>query len=268
MSEQSAGTTGLTAVHDALRASHDRLVSVLASVDDVTRPSYDDGWTIADVASHLGSGAEIFTLILDAGVAGEPAPGIDTFRGIWDRWNATSPQDQVDNAVRTDTAFLDRLAGLSEDESARWRVDLFGGNQDLVGVVGMRLSEHAVHTWDILVAVDPSATLEADATAHILAHLDPLVDRTAKPTEEPVTVLVHTTDPERRLVLEVDGQGASLTPAGTTDTADPATTARLELSAEAFVRLVYGRLDPEHTPESVRADGVDLDVLRTVFPGL
>jgi hypothetical protein len=33
------------------------------------------------------------------------------------------------------------------------------------------------------------------------------------------------------------------------------------------VRLVYGRLDAEHTPGSVKADGVDLDVLRSVFPG-
>ena len=40
------------------------------------------------------------------------------------------------------------------------------------------------------------------------------------------------------------------------------------LPAEAFVRLVYGRLDPDHTPSSVSADGVDLDLLRSAFPGL
>jgi hypothetical protein len=131
----------------------------------------------------------------------------------------------------------------------------------------MRLSEHAVHTWDIAVAVDPTAVLTADATDHLMGHLDPLVDRTAKPTEQPVTVLVETTAPDRRLVLEVDGQGASLTPVGPGEQGDPAAPARLELSAEAFVRLVYGRLDPAHTPESVRAQGVDLDVLRAVFPG-
>jgi len=39
----------------------------------------------------------------------------------------------------------------------------------------------------------------------------------------------------------------------------------LELPAEAFVRLVYGRLDPDHTP---RVDGdFDLESLRHVFPG-
>jgi hypothetical protein len=33
------------------------------------------------------------------------------------------------------------------------------------------------------------------------------------------------------------------------------------------VRLVYGRLDAEHTPAAVETDGVDLDQLRAVFPG-
>ena len=41
----------------------------------------------------------------------------------------------------------------------------------------------------------------------------------------------------------------------------------LRLSAEAFLRLVYGRLGPAHTPP-VEAGGVDLDELRQLFPGL
>ena len=42
----------------------------------------------------------------------------------------------------------------------------------------------------------------------------------------------------------------------------------LSLPAEAFIRLVYGRLDPDHTPASVDARGVDLDLLRRTFPGV
>jgi hypothetical protein len=41
----------------------------------------------------------------------------------------------------------------------------------------------------------------------------------------------------------------------------------LRLPAEAFLRLVYGRLDPEHTPAGV-TENAHLDVLRPVFPGL
>jgi hypothetical protein len=61
--------------------------------------------------------------------------------------------------------------------------------------------------------------------------------------------------------LELGEQGSIS--AATDEPAD----ARLELPAEALVRLAYGRLDPDHTPSTVTADGVDLDLLRQVFPG-
>ena len=38
------------------------------------------------------------------------------------------------------------------------------------------------------------------------------------------------------------------------------------IAAEAFSRLVYGRLDPDHTP-AFSGDGALLDALRAVFPG-
>jgi hypothetical protein len=34
-----------------------------------------------------------------------------------------------------------------------------------------------------------------------------------------------------------------------------------------LLRLVSGRMDPDHTPAEVKADGVSLDSLRAVFPG-
>jgi hypothetical protein len=40
----------------------------------------------------------------------------------------------------------------------------------------------------------------------------------------------------------------------------------LRLPAEALVRLVYGRLGPEHTPPA-ESEHVELDTLRRVFPG-
>jgi hypothetical protein len=41
----------------------------------------------------------------------------------------------------------------------------------------------------------------------------------------------------------------------------------LRLPAEALLRLVYGRLDSDHTPASVDAGGHPLDSLRRAFPG-
>ena len=53
----------------AVRASHDRLAGLVAGLnaDDLRAPSYDTDWSVADVLSHLGSGAEITALSLEAG---------------------------------------------------------------------------------------------------------------------------------------------------------------------------------------------------------
>jgi hypothetical protein len=40
----------------------------------------------------------------------------------------------------------------------------------------------------------------------------------------------------------------------------------LELPADALIRLVFGRLDPDHSPATA-AEAPYLDELRQVFPG-
>lgn len=56
----------------------------------------------------------------------------------------------------------------------------------------------------------------------------------------PTRIAIATTDAERKFV--VDDAFATFTP--TTASTEPA----LVLPAEAFVRLVYGRLDPDQRP--------------------
>ncbi|HZZ97290.1 MAG TPA: maleylpyruvate isomerase family mycothiol-dependent enzyme [Jatrophihabitantaceae bacterium] len=251
----------------ALDDSHDRLVAALSPLDpeQVAAPSYDDGWTIAQVASHLGSGAEIFALFLEAGVAHTPAPGADAFGPVWDQWNAKTATAQAADAVIADAAFLDRLDTLSADEQQQWRLDMFGSEQNLTGLLQMRLGEHALHTWDIVVALDAHARVSAAATRLLIDAVAGIVDRAGKPATSPRRVHVTTTDPERAFHLDIDSDGARLSP---TDAGGDDGDGRLQLPAEAFIRLVYGRLDPAHTPAAAVADGVSLDELRSTFPGI
>jgi uncharacterized protein (TIGR03083 family) len=257
--------TDSTQLLAVLSRSHERLVKVLAGLTDaeLATPSYDDGWSIAQVASHLGSSAEVFAMILEAGLQGSPEPGSDEFRPVWERWNAKPPAVQAADALQIDGAFLDRIEALPAEDAQRWHLHLFGADQDLAGLLRMRLSEHAVHTWDIVVALDPSATVSGDAVEIIVDNLAPLVGYTGKPAQTPRRVLVTTHAPERSLLLTIDSDGARLDASDAGDDAE-----RLTCPAEAFVRLVYGRLDPAHTPESVDASGTDLDELRRAFPGL
>jgi uncharacterized protein (TIGR03083 family) len=245
----------------ALRSSHDRFTALVSPLDDdaIQGPSYDDGWSIAQVASHLGSQAEIFGLFLDAGLSGTAAPGADRFHPIWDEWNNRTPARQVADSVRASEELVARFEGLSEAEQEAFTLSVFGTEQDLVGLAGMRLGEHAVHTWDVAVALDPAAVVAPDAVDLLVDTLPTMAGRAGKAAEDARAVVVETIEPKRTFTLTTGPEVAL-------GSAADGTPSDLRLTAEAFVRLVYGRLDAAHTPADV-ADNPVLDPLRQVFPG-
>jgi hypothetical protein len=73
-------------------------------------------------------------------------------------------------------------------------------------------------------------------------------------------VAVETTDPARNFALRITADGVSLAPD------DASVPSDIQLPSEAFVRLVYGRLDAAHTPRGI--DDRKVDELRRLFPGL
>jgi uncharacterized protein (TIGR03083 family) len=254
-----------TELQTALRSSHRRLVEATRPLtdDEIAGPSYCKDWSTAQVLSHLGSGAQVFGLLLDAGLAGTEQPGREQFSPIWDVWNAMSPNDQARNSIIADDAFLDHVAAIPADQLDAMHMTLFGGPADATRLLGMRLSEHAIHTWDVVVIRQPDAEVAGDAVAWMIDWLEPAARRSGRTQGGPLEVDVTTIDPDRAFRLSVSDT-VELLPAAADMSPAPAT---LRLPAAALVRLVYGRLDPEHTPATVEADGIDLDTLRSIFPG-
>jgi uncharacterized protein (TIGR03083 family) len=248
----------------ALRNSRARLVEIATPLtsEQVRERSYDTEWSIAQVLSHIGTGSIFFKFILEAGLAGEPVPSTELMRPIWDEWNAKSPEDQTRDGVEADGALMAAFEALDTQQRADWEIDMYGMHPDFAGLLMMRLSEHSVHTWDVVVALDPQAVLAPDAVDLLIDTLERLVARVGKPLDQQLVIGVETDAPSRNFVLTVDAEGATLEPLDARSDADRL----LALPAEAFVRLVYGRLDPEHTPAG--ADDPVLEVLRGVFPGL
>lgn len=193
------------------------------------------------------------------------APGAEQFGPIWDRWNAKPPGEQTRDALTADAQFLDAVDALTPADQAGWQLDMFGTQQTLAGLLRMRLAEHALHVWDIDVTADATVTLTAEATGFILDSLPSVVERVGRPVSRPVRVAVTTTGPDRLMVLAVSANGARLQDGHPLASVSDRS---LRLPAEAFVRLVYGRLDPDHTPSSVIAEQGLLDTLRAVFPGV
>jgi uncharacterized protein (TIGR03083 family) len=254
-------TTDATPWARALRTSHDRLTGIAGGLDGagLRAPSYDSEWSVADVLSHLGSGAEIFSLTLTAGLTGAEPPALDDCKPIWDAWNARSPEDQAKQSAAVNEALVARVEGLTPQERAAFHVTMFGRmSMDLAGFLGMRLSEHAVHAWDVAVTLDPAAEVAQDAVDLLVDRIPMMAGFTGKKSSAPVAVAVTTTGPERAFTL--DTGGVTLTPVAAADVP----TAALAGPAEAFLRLVYGRLGDE---AGLTASGVTVPELKSVFPG-
>ncbi len=247
---------------DVLHDSAAQLASIVEplSSEQLRQRAYPAKWTVSDVLSHVGSGAVITRLNVDAALAGD-AVGPDVMQGIWDEWNSKSPEEQAAGALAADRDLLTRLDLLTGEDQAGFHLALGPLELDLAAYIGTRVNEHALHTWDIDVSLDPAATLLADAVEVVVDNLGLIARFGSKPTGADRTITVHTSSPSRDFEVVLRPDEIVLSPS--TPVAQP----NLELAAEAFVRLVYGRLDRDHTPSFGGAEA-DLDELRRAFPGV
>jgi uncharacterized protein (TIGR03083 family) len=252
---------------ETLRGSHNRLVGVVGPLTPgrLTEQSYCTDWTVAQLLSHVGSGAEISLMMLPGALGDAEPVGQDAFGPVWDRWNAKSPADQAADALLTDDQQVTTLEGLTDDQLAQLKLDFFGMQLDAIGIIRLRLGEHALHTWDVAVLDDPAATVSADAAALLIDNVPQfLAPRLGQPLAEPFAVRITTTDPDRDYLL-TSGESVAMTDWPADGSAGDVP--QVVLPAEALLRLSYGRLDPAHTPASVSADPAVLDKLRAIFPG-
>ena len=245
----------------ALRRSHEALLASAGPLSDsqLDQRSYDSEWSIAQELSHLGSGAEIGLLGLDAAASGQEPPDRESFPAIWESWNSRGAAAQRADALTGDERLTQRFEALTPEQRRDLKAAMFGMEFDTAGLARLRLGEHALHTWDIAVALDPSATVPGYATELLIDALDQFIAWVGKPDGEKRRLRVVTSGPAREFILET-GDAVTLTPAEDDGPAD------VRLPAEAFLRLVYGRLDPDHTPP-IETGADHVAALRAVFTG-
>ena len=247
----------------ALRHSQDHLSSLVQPLtpDQLRGPSYHT-WSIAEVLGHMGSQAEIFVWWVTNALEGTEPAGREAMQPVFAAWNARTPEDKAADSLATNERLVQRFEGLSDDELQRMHLKLFGMELGPADLPRLRLAEHAVHTWDIAVALDPTAQVAPDASALLVDTLGFIAGRVGKPQGKEVRLHVRTDEPERELLLQL-GDAVTLTgwDGGAAD-------GELRIPAEAFIRLIYGRLDPDHTPHAELTGPVSLDDLRRVFPGV
>lgn len=97
------------------RAIHDDLATVVPGLSEVqlSGPSGASEWPVAQVLSHLGSGAELALAGLTATVSWVPAPAPEFNQTVWDRWNTIGPRDPAAGFLRHDAALVRRGPGFA-----------------------------------------------------------------------------------------------------------------------------------------------------------
>lgn len=250
-------TPSYATVLEALAGSVDRLRALVEPLDegDLTTQAYPTEWTVAQVLSHIGSGAVIL-----GGRLADARSGVATDDGfapsVWAEWDAKTPTAQAADALTADAAMLAALRAVPEDEQGSLQVSLGPMALPLAVFAGLRLNEHALHSWDVAVTFDPAAGVAPEATEVVIDNLAMIAGFAGKPVGDR-RIAVVTTGPERRFTLVSTDESVQLEEAGDGD-------ADVTLPAEALIRLVYGRLDPDHAPIATTPA---LDTLRAAFPG-
>jgi uncharacterized protein (TIGR03083 family) len=253
----------------ALRSGHDALAAQVRSftTDDLARRSGSTEWDISQVLSHLGSGSEIFLAMLDGAVNDTGGPDQEFNKSVWARWDAMSRAERADGFLTANETLVRRFESLDPRtrEDLRIALSFLPEPADLATFGGMRISEFAHHTWDVKVAFEPAATLAPEATELMIDNSQGRLGFFFRPEQldgRKATVAVHLSSPQRSFGLDL---GETLTVVDVPAAPDVVLTA----PAEWWLRLVYGRHAPEHTPATVEltGDALTLDDLRNVFPG-
>ena len=258
----------------ALRDNRDDLAARVRrfSPADLDRMSGSREWDVAQVLSHLGSGAEIGLEGLRRALAGQEAPPGDFNQGVWDRWNAMSQQEKADGFLEASERLLAAYEALDAQTRQDFRISLgfLPAPVDLATLTGMRLNEALFHAWDVRVAFDPQASIPGTLAEVLLEqYRGPVgfflrfLGRTGALEGRQLTLLVRTSDPEHSL-------GLALTDAVSMTEVPAEPDGVLTIPTEALLRLWSGRLAAEHTPAGVElvSASVTLDEMRAVFPGI
>jgi uncharacterized protein (TIGR03083 family) len=246
----------------ALRSEHDALAGLVRGLtdDQLAATSGAAEWTVAQALSHLGSGAEIGRAPI-ARAAGEIVAAEDN-QTIWARWDASAPRAQAEGFLEHNGRWLETVEALTPEQRSALTVDLgfLPEPVPLLTAVGMRLSEVANHSWDVRVAFDPDARVDAGSAAV-------LVDLLAGPVGFLLSFVAKPAELASPVSVAVPGAGLVIDDAVTVVDHLESPSATFDGTAEAFVRLVSGRLKAPYDKGVTVEGSVTLDDLRRVFPG-
>ena len=161
---------------EALRSEYERLAGHLRALDadGLAAPSACEGWSAADVAAHLAWNARLYIRSLGMGLAGEAPPSAPTAAGApkitadFVRDRAVELREKLGDGLlqsfeEHNAGFIDMLDGLDPEVRETLTVPFLNDTIPLRRLIGLRINEVALHSWDVRSPGDDQAALIEDA---------------------------------------------------------------------------------------------------------
>jgi uncharacterized protein (TIGR03083 family) len=224
------------------RREFERLTTYLQALDadGWVEQSYCSDWPVYQVVSHIGSGSKIGGLRLAAWVRGGEPVARETMQQIWGHFDSLGPGEMFgaySEAVRE----YQQAESETPDEAGLQEVDGFAGRRPLYAYQLSRTWELACHSWDVYVARDRKARLDATAVALLAEGLHfinlPLDKERASGLSALNPVVFHMRDSGRTYTLDPTAERPRV------QAADSGANGSLEVEGpdEELVRFVSGR---------------------------
>jgi|SRR5579884_136225 uncharacterized protein (TIGR03083 family) len=223
------------------------------------------GWRVQDVVAHLTTGAQVFR-----GYALETinAANLVEERARFFAEACALPAGELKRRFAdTDRQLVETFGGMSPQELQAMRTHPVFGTVAVSMFLGLRISELAIHGWDVQSTGDPEARLEAPAlvpVAERIADAFPgwFVPEKIASMDRAYRFVVGAPVNQDRILTIADGRAF-----WGGDTTQPDAT--LTLDGGDFLLLMAGRLSSEKLIQSGRAraegDLGDADELSTLF---
>ena len=257
-------------INDLVRSETATLVSELREGGDAAwnAPAFCKGWVAKDAVVHLIVGNGMFDAALDASLNGTPpaAPDPAQSEARVAGLNAQSREQLLAQLERQIVEYTNRFDALDAATLQRPVVLPFT-TLPLWQFPGLRLNEAAIHHWDVRAGRFPDARITAGVVPYLVGMLVPAMPMLAGGEKVDGTWQLDVDTPTGGpLTLRVQN-GTVQVERGPAPNPD----VRLTLDGDAFIRLVWGRLDLAAAIDSgrVRIEGERERALalQRLFPG-
>src|SRR3954470_2038662 len=129
---------------------------------DWDRPTPCEGWTVRDLVVHVAVGQRMAALLVRGGSREEAEALFD---------GATLPDDVLGEF---DAGADEQAAAFAEPGAMERTTAHPAGDFPAAVLLGLRITDETMHTWDLARAIGADETLSQDLVAHVWASVEPI----------------------------------------------------------------------------------------------